>query len=234
MSTRDRSVTVGGWSLIFAAVLFMAVFGYLARAFNYPAVLDGQAAEVLPRLLALSPTGRTVWALYGIIPLLLIPASLGAWTALAPRAPALMRTAVVFATFAAGAMMIGLLRWPSIQWVLATHYAAADASGRAAIAGVFDGLNSYLGNYLGEFVGELALNLFFLLTALGFRKDDAYPRWVGTAGVIAAGAGFIAMWRNVTPAVAFVADVENYMLPVWMIVMGWVLLRGPNGSPGAA
>jgi len=45
----DRSVTVGGWSLIIAAVLFMAVFGYLAKAFNYPAVLDGQAAEVLPR-----------------------------------------------------------------------------------------------------------------------------------------------------------------------------------------
>ena len=95
-------------------------------------------------------------------------------------------------------------------------------------AGVFDGLNSYLGNYLGEFVGELSLNLFFLLTALAFRKDDAYPRWVGTAGVIAAGAGFIAMWRNVTPAVAFVADVENYVLPAWMIVMGWVLVRGPQ------
>ena len=99
LSARDRSVTVGGWSLIIAAVLFMVVFGYLARAFNYPAVLDGQAAEVLPRLLALSATGRSVWALYGMVPLLLIPASLGAWSALAPRAPALMRTAVVFATW---------------------------------------------------------------------------------------------------------------------------------------
>jgi len=49
VSPRDRSVTVGGWSLIFAAVLFMAEFGCLAKAFNYPAVLDGQAAEVLPR-----------------------------------------------------------------------------------------------------------------------------------------------------------------------------------------
>jgi len=48
VSIRDLSVTVGGWSLIFAAVLFMAVFGYLAKAFNYR-VLDGQAAEVLPR-----------------------------------------------------------------------------------------------------------------------------------------------------------------------------------------
>lgn len=228
MSTRDRSVQVGGWSLILAAVLFMAVFAYLARAFNYPDVLDGPAADVLPKLLALSVTGRAVWALYGFIPLLLIPASLGAWSALAPRAPALMRTAVVFAIVAAAAMMIGLLRWPSIQWLLATHYVAADPAGRAAISGVFDGLNSFLGNYLGEFAGELALNLFFLLTALAFRRDEAYPRWVGTAGVIAAGAGFIALWRNVTPAVSLVAEVNNYILPLWMIVMGSVLVRGPR------
>ena len=43
---------VGGWSLISAAMLFMVVFGYLAKAFNYPDVLDGQAADVLPKLLA--------------------------------------------------------------------------------------------------------------------------------------------------------------------------------------
>ena len=125
MSTRDRSVQIGGWSLIIAALLFMAVFSYLARVFNYPAVLDAQAAEVLPRLLGLSPTDRAVWGIYGLIPLLLIPASLGAYSALGPRAPAMMRTAVVFATLAAGAMMLGLLRWSGIQWMLATRYAAA-------------------------------------------------------------------------------------------------------------
>lgn len=39
-STRQTSVTVGGWSLIAATVLFAAVFGYLANTFDYPAVLD--------------------------------------------------------------------------------------------------------------------------------------------------------------------------------------------------
>ena len=196
-------------------------------------MLNGQAPEVLPRLLALSPAGRAVWALYGLIPLLLIPASLGAWSALAPRAPALMRTAVAFAVVAAGTMMVGLLRWPSIQWVLATRYSAADASGRSALSGVFDGLNSFLGNFIGEFVGELSLNL-FLPGGAGIPENEAYPRWVGTAGVIAAGAGFIAMWRNITPAVATVAEVNNYVLPLWMIVMGWVMLRYPTNGAAAA
>jgi hypothetical protein len=57
---------------------------------------------------------------------------------------------------------------------------------------------------------------------------------VGTAGVIAAGAGFIAMWRNVTPALGTVADVNNYLLPVWMIVMGWALVKHQSRSDAPA
>ncbi|MBK8002565.1 MAG: hypothetical protein IPK12_01190 [Gemmatimonadetes bacterium] len=64
---------MGGLALVLAAVLFIAVFSYLAATFHYPDVLDGPADQVLPNLLALGPTGRAVWALYGLIPLLLIP-----------------------------------------------------------------------------------------------------------------------------------------------------------------
>jgi hypothetical protein len=53
----DTSVRVGGWSLILGAIAFMAVFSFLAARFDYPRILDGEAATVLPRLLA---TGRRV------------------------------------------------------------------------------------------------------------------------------------------------------------------------------
>ena len=59
-SGRVGAARVGGWSLIAAAVGFMAVFGYLAARFDYPAVLDGTAADVLPRLRALGSAGRAV------------------------------------------------------------------------------------------------------------------------------------------------------------------------------
>lgn len=217
---------IGGWSLIVAALLFMAVFGYLAVTFNYPAVLDGPAGEVLPRLLTLGAQGRAVWALYGMLPLLLIPAALGAQAALGPRAPWTMRAAVVFAGIAAGTMMLGLLRWPSVHWALARAYVvAAGDPERRAIAAVFDGLNLYLGNYLGEFVGELALNLFFLLAALGQVRSPHYPRWSGPAGMVAGLAGLVAMWRNVTPAVDWLMQIENYLLPAWMIILGVLLIR---------
>jgi hypothetical protein len=189
-------------------------------------VLDQPADQVLPRLLALGETGRAVWALYGILPLLLIPAGLGAYAALGRTAPGTMRAAAAFAALSACAMMLGLLRWPSIQWHLAMAYTSAtDPVEQRAIAHLFDGLNSLLGNYIGEFVGELALNLFFLLTALGARSAAGFPRWSVPAGVVVAVMGFIGMWRNVTPAVQWASEITNILLPLWLIVLGVLLLR---------
>jgi len=43
-------VRIGGMFLIGGAFAFMGVFAFLAARFNYPQVLDGNAAEVLPNL----------------------------------------------------------------------------------------------------------------------------------------------------------------------------------------
>lgn len=48
------------------------------------------------------------------------------------------------------------------------------------------------------------------------------------AGLAVAGAGFVGMLRNITVAVAPVAGVNNYLLPLWMIVFGIVLFRLPD------
>lgn len=217
---------LGGRALIVAAILFIAAFSWLAEAFNYPDVLDGPSDQVLPRLLALGATGRAVWAGYAILPLLLVPAGVGAHAALARRAPARMQAALLLAVISAVVMMLGLMRWPTIHWSLALALVAAPGEGeRAVIGALFDGFNLYLGNYLGEFVGELALNAFFLLVALAMHGDARFPRWAARAGTLAALLGFVAMWRNVTAAASVVAEVENYVLPLWMIGQGVLLAR---------
>jgi hypothetical protein len=43
-------IRTGGVALIAGAVAFLGVFAFLAARFDYPAVLDGSAPEVLPRL----------------------------------------------------------------------------------------------------------------------------------------------------------------------------------------
>ena len=219
-------IRAGGVALIVAAVAFVAVFGFLAARFDYPAVLDGRAADVLPKLLATGATGRAAWAVYGFLPLLWIPAGVGAFHALRRVREGSARMALLFAVVAAISMMLGLLRWPSVHWALAQAYVAGGAPERAVIAALFTGLNSYLGNYVGEFLGELSVSIFFLLSALAMLAPAAgFPRWMGYLGVVTALAGLVGMFRNVTDLVDPVAAVNNYLLPLWMVVFGVGLLR---------
>ena len=219
-------VRTGGVALIAGAIAFLGVFAFLAGRFDYPAILDGSAAEVLPNLLATGATGRAVWAVYGFLPIIWIPAGVAAFHALRPVREGSTRIGMLFAMIAAISMMLGLLRWPSIHWTLAEAYARASGPERASIATVFAGLNSYLGNYIGEFLGELSVSLFFLLSALAMLdRDSGFPRWMGYLGAGTALAGLVGMFRNVTDVVAPIASVNNYLLPLWMIVFGAGLLR---------
>ncbi|HVL18601.1 MAG TPA: DUF4386 domain-containing protein [Gemmatimonadales bacterium] len=222
LTDRGRlTVHAGGWSLILGAVAFMAVFSYLAARFDYPAILDGSAETVLPRLLATGSTGRAIWALYAFLPLIWIPAGVGAHLALRRSHPGSSLLALQCAVVAALAMMLGLMRWPTIHWRVAELYAEADSSQRAVLDALFDGLNTYLGNYLGEFLGELAFNAFFLLTGWALLRTHR----VAVLGLVAGLAGLVGMFRNVTAAVAPIAAVNNYLLPAWMIVFGAILSR---------
>ena len=229
-----RSFTIvraGGIALIAGALAFLGVFTYLAIQFDYPAILDGTAAEVLPRLLATGGTGRAVWALYGFLPLIFVPAGVGAYYALRDGREGSMVVALLFALLAALTMSLGLLRWPSIHWELASAYVAGNPGDQAAIAATFAGLNSYLGNYLGEFLGELCFSIFFLLSALAMlAAGSRFPRWVGYFGVFTAALGLIGLFRNVTGVVSPVAEVNNYLLPLWMIIFGVALVRDDNRS----
>ena len=222
----ETTIRAGGWALIGGAAAFLTVFTFLAMRFNYPAVLDGSAAEVLPKLIAMGTTGRAVWAVYGLLPLVWIPAGVGAFHALRPVREGSARTAMLFAVVAALSMMLGLLRWPSVHWALGHAYVTAGEPERAAIAAVFAGLNAYLGNYIGEFLGEMSVSIFFLLTSLAMLAPDAgFPKWMAYLGLVTAVAGLVGMFRNVTNVVDPVTAVDNYLLPLWMIVFGWGLLR---------
>jgi hypothetical protein len=224
-------IAAGGVALVGGAVAFLAVFAYLAVRFNYPAVLDGTAATVLPALLATEAGGRAAWALYGVLPLIWIPACIGAFHALRHTCVGSLRVAIHFADLSAISMMLGLMRWPSIHWELAKAYRVASADQREVLDALFLGLNRYLGNYIGEFLGELSISIFFLLAAVAIlRTGSTFPRWIGYVGVVTAFAGMIGMFRNVTHAVANIADINNYLLPLWMIVFGVSLLRHQRDS----
>jgi hypothetical protein len=223
--TPTTSIRLGGVALIGGALAFMGVFSYLAANFNYPEVLDGPAGTVLPQLLATGPAGRAAWAIYAFLPLVWLPAGVGAYHALRRSHPGAMLLALQFTVLAAISMMLGLMRWPTIHWRLAESYATADASQQLILGAVFDGLNTYLGNYIGEFLGELSFSAFFVLSGWALLRSRSAPAWVGSLGLFTGLCGLAGMFRNLTPAVDGIAAINNYLLPLWMVVFGVVLVR---------
>jgi Domain of unknown function (DUF4386) len=226
-------IRFGGLCLAGGAVAFIGIFAFLAARFNYPDVLDGPAATALPNLLATGQQGRLVWAVYALLPLIWLPAGVAAYEALAPVRRGPMRLALLFAVVAALAMMLGLMRWPSVHWHLALAFERAAPPEQEVLATVFDGLNTYLGNYIGEFLGELSFSVFFLLTSLVWLQAPHRQQWIGWAGVGTAVLGLLGMFRNVTGAVAPIAALNNYLLPAFMVTLGIALIRWPTVADSA-
>ncbi len=226
---------LAGASLLLAAIGFIAVFSILAGSFDYPDILDRSAGEVLPRLLTLGTSGRAVWALYAAIPLLLVPAAAGLSVLHdAPEHRTVVRLASLLAVLSGISMTVGLVRWPSVQWELAQAWGTASPDQRATLSVLYDGANMMLGRYIGEFLGELLLNLMFVLFSAVAWSDRRLPRWVSGFGIASGVIGLVAMWRNVTPAVSVVADVNNAILPLWLVVWSVALLREGRLSPRRA
>lgn len=229
LARESMAARVGGAAYIAASLGFLAVFSWLAAHFGYPDVLGAPASEVLPRLLALGGGGRAVWIAYAVLPLLLIPAAAGAAAALRGSADdCAIHLGVILQVIAALAMTSGLARWSTAQWALAESWVNADGGQRAVLAAVFDALNSYLGNAIGEFVGELALYGSFVAFAVALH--GAGWRRMAAAGVVTALAGWVGMFRNMTPAVQPAADIANALLPLFLIAFGAMLMR--YGSAG--
>ena len=231
--TTHAVIRFGGLCLAGGAIAFLAVFAYLAAHFNYPDVLDGPATTVLPSLLATGQQGRLVWAVYALLPLIWLPAGVAAYEALAPVRRGPMRLALLFAVVAALAMMLGLMRWPSIHWHLALALEQAAPPQQGILAAVFDGLNTYLGNYIGEFLGELSFSAFFLLTSIVWLQAPRTHKSIGWFGVTTAALGLIGIFRNVIGVVAPVAALNNYLLPAFMITLGVALVRWPAVADSA-
>jgi hypothetical protein len=218
-------IRLGGIFSLLGGIAFIGVFTYLAIVFKYPDILDGDAYHVLPKVIAGGEQMRAVWAIYALLPLVLIPAALGTYTYLKNKNNSLAVAGLVFASIAALANMLGLMRWPSIHWVLASNFTSASAEQQATINAIFQGLNVYLGNYIGEFLGELTMNTWFLTIGLILLVATTKLKYFGYFALITAVLGYIGGFRNVTSAVDMVAEVNNYLLPIFLIVLGVLLIR---------
>lgn len=117
------------------------------------------------------------------------------------------------------------MRWPSVHWTRAQNFVTASPEQQETINAIFQRLNIYLGNYIGEFLGELTMNTWFLTTSLALLSEKVDIKYVGYLASVTAILGYIGGFSNVTSAVAIVSEVNNYLLPLFLVILGIILLR---------
>jgi hypothetical protein len=224
---------IAGLVLIVTSLGFVGVFAFLAANFGYPAVLDGAAAEVLPAFVAGGPRLRWVWAVYAALPTGVALAATLAYPLLRSSGETRARLGLVAALISASAMTAGLMRWPTLHYVLGQRFAVAGAEEQRLLSALFDAANLYLGNVAGEFIGELTLCVWFATTSLAIAGSGRRGRWLRHVGLFTTLSLTLGAFRNVTSVVAPVAELNNSLLPLWLIALGAALLLGKPFSRGS-
>lgn len=228
----SKMISIGGWSLIVFTVLYLGIQVYLMVVHNYPAIAYGPGRLVLPVLLSEGRPLAFVLTIFSLLPLLLIPGSVGAYYAFRGENEPGMRLATLFALITAFSLVICLMRWPSFNLYIAGAYAVADAGQRGLLNAMLLASNAYFGVYIGGFLASACATVWFFITAKTMLKSRGFPVWVGYLGIVAAVVMLLTLINNFNFFPAVVTQSISDLAPidaVWLLVFGISLLAFKGG-----
>ena len=157
----DRATAIAA---VATAVLFTGAFTLLGVTFDYPAVLDEGAGEILTRYAAADGLTRTLWYVMMIASLAFVPLAVLLGRSVGgrlTRPSALGEITVVVGVLAALVQAVGFARWTFAVPYLAETYVDPSSSPatRDSVVVAFEVLHRFVGGALGEHLG-------FALTAV--------------------------------------------------------------------
>jgi len=208
--------------LIGAAVLANLAFIALGSAFDYPAVLQRPAGEILEAFSARQVPVSAWFASLALSAALLAPVAILVGRLSAART---MRLAVATGVAAAGVQVVGLMRWPLLVPGIADRYVAGDAAARAVAASDLETIHRVLGTLVGETFGYLLTAAWTILVLVAFHQTLA-GRWFTALGVMAA----VMIATGVLVPLGFASlglvNFLGYALwSVWLVALAIVLVR---------
>jgi hypothetical protein len=220
--TTDRRLTAA--LLIGGAVTVNVAFTGLGMVFDYPAVLNEPAGQVLATFAA-NQTVVSFW-------FLLLAAGAGLLAPIAIRVGRLgsssaLRASVPVGIVAAAVQVTGLLRWPLLVPSLAAR------SGEAGAADTFDAANLWLGTVLGESIGYALTAAWTVLVAVGvnrsvFRGSLTGRIMLGTGIVSATMIAFGIVEPFDVPGAGPSNFVGYILWSGWLVALAVLVIRSPS------
>lgn len=223
--TIPKMVRAGGWFLIAFTLIYLGLQLTFILAYDYHAGLSGPDIDSFKLLLAGGTPMQLMLSLFAMVPLLLIPASIGAYYAFRDIDEPGLRTSVLFATLSAFALSLCLMRWPTFNWYLARFAAGGDT--QPVVAAIFHGLDDYLGLFLGDIFSKVCASVWFFIVARAMLRSRAVPQWIGYLGIIAAVYLLITLINPFNLIPMFVVNFLNVLSPIvflWLMMFGITLL----------
>lgn len=218
-----------------AAVVFTGAFTLLGFTFDYPAVLDAPAGEILTRYASADAATRGLWYLMLVSSAAFVPLAVLLGRALDTRSggtSALGAVTTVVGVLAGVVQAVGFARWTFAVPYLADTYtdpASSDATRDATVV-AFEVLHRFVGGALGEHLGFALTGIWAVGISLLLLRIGA-PPLLAAAGVLAG--------ATVTTGVAEATGATWPGLPVaggylvfaaWLVVIGAMLLTGRLGG----
>jgi uncharacterized protein DUF4386 len=203
-----------------------ASFGLLSARFDYPAVMNRPATDVLRSVYNAGVEVEIYWlgVVLAACALLLVSVALPALVAAGRHREV---SAMVAAAGAVAALMTVL---DTSQWVwlypnMADHWAAAGPALRIPIEQDWQNYHRLLGEGVGRYLATLFSGIWALGLGTIMLKDPRWPRVLGAAGV-AAGVLFLA---SALPALSFSAwgalNTAGFVIWfAWLVASGLLLL----------
>jgi hypothetical protein len=219
--------------MIAAAGLAIAGFTALGSIFDYPAILDSPAAEILAAYRR-HPAAISSWfAVLAVSAALLAPIGLLLGRLAGGRVG---RWIAALGIAAAGVQVAGLSRWVVI--VPRLSHDALDPSRTAAAHDTFESLHHWLGEVIGETIGYALTASFTVLVVMAVGRVVA-PRWITSLGLASAALIATGVLIPIGLEAASVTNFVGYILwTAWLIGMALCLWRvepaGAIRSRGAA
>lgn len=222
-----------GILLIFEALLIFVPMIILGAAINWPANLSEPASVNLPLVLSEGPAVRAGYFVYLIYSVLFWPVAL--MTAQAVAGSSLLspglKIAAGFGMASAVARTLGILRWFSAMPVLAELYVGGTPDTQATVAAIYDTVNAY-GGAIGEALGVgLFAGMWMLFVAVAMLRTQAFPRWLGIFGLVAAIAVSLQVLELFGMDLGALITVLVAVLHFWMLAAGGYFLMVARRQP---